>query len=309
MKPQTGPKHFPSDFDYNYHNDTAIVECKIGKKTNLRKLDPWALCYKEYLESFSKSVLRIQMKLPKELKYRKYEFESFKRRISYLQLNNSKISFEIIALDTVQTLYNRDELLFRPSSEIIHDIVSPRNAEDTPGKLEKDFQAFLFGGTILDSIKDKGYNKEIYRRLGVLGADFYNLKNDYKVYREYPTGVFDTQIFEENRILSTYYIDILGFNKHKHLALIELKLNDPKLEAISQILDYALFGIMYKKQLCNVLQKDLCPDKFEQKPIACYLANNHFHEKLNWILKYYKSDNKEYGFSINMIELGKTTKI
>lgn len=40
-------------------------------------------------------------------------------------------------------------------------------------------------------------------------------------------------------------------------SLIELKFNDPKLEVVSQVLNYALFFNAYKKQLAPLLDNKL----------------------------------------------------
>jgi hypothetical protein len=306
MKPKTGSHHFTDEFDYDLSGQTAVLQSKT--KINLRKIDPWALCYKEWLEKEHQIIVnKIQLVLQSNIKYSIAEFESFKRRISFLNLNNQGIDFEIIANNSIITLYTQRELLDRPTNEIINPILKDRNAEDEPGRLEKDFQAFLFGGTILGNKKSTTLDYAgIYRRLGVLGEDFYQLKSSFKVLREYPTGVFNIQVLEKNRILPTYFVDIVAFNKRKELSVIELKLNDPKIEVISQLLDYALFFRGYKDQICRLIKDSWTPLDFEQKPIACYVANNHFHDKFEGLMKYYITDPKTFGFKFHMITLGAT---
>jgi len=312
LKPKTGHGHFTKKFEYNYdfQNHTAIVSCKNPKGTSFRMLDPWALCYKEWIESQNEMVSNIKLILGPDCTHKLPEIESFKRRISFLQLNNPPIVFEIEVNGKSEPLYSLNDLLNRPAHEIIHKEVNIRTAGDKPGRLEKDFQAFLFGGTILSDTQGLSTNyADIYRRLGVLGDDFYNLKESYKVLREYPTGVFHSKIVKSNRILPTYFIDIVTFNKRKELSIIELKLNYPKIESISQILDYALFSVTYKNQLSKILKDNFCPDKFEEKPIACYLVNNQFHPGFDSIIKYYNSDPKKFGFKLFKIDLGRTTLI
>jgi hypothetical protein len=307
MKPKTGSHHFTNEFDYDLIGQTAIVQSK--SKISLRKIDPWALCYKKWLETeHNLATNKIQLVLQSNTKYSPAEFESFIRRVSFLNINNNPgLDFEVIVDNNKVTLYDLHNLLNRPSNEIINSKLNERNALDVPGRLEKDFQAFLFGGTILANTNNAVIDYSgIYRRLGVLGEDFYQLKNNYKVLREFPTGVFDTTVLEKNRILPTYFTDIVAFNKHKELAVIELKLNDSKIEVISQLLDYALFFRSYKSQIAQVIKDNLCPDNFETKPIACYVANNHFHPKFEDIRKYYSTNGKKFGFSMNMITLGAT---
>lgn len=306
MKPKTGSHHFTDEFDYDLSGQTAVLQSKT--KINLRKIDPWALCYKEWLEKEHQIIVnKIQLVLQSNIKYSIAEFESFKRRISFLNLNNQGIDFEIIANNSIIALYTLRELIDRPTNEIINPILKDRNAEDEPGRLEKDFQAFLFGGTILGNKKSTTLDYAgIYRRLGVLGEDFYKLKSSFKVLREYPTGVYNIHVLEKNRILPTYFVDIVAFNKRKELSVIELKLNDPKIEVISQLLDYALFFRAYKEQICHLIKSSLTPTDFDQKTIACYVANNHFHEKFEGLMKYYVTDPKKFGFKLYMITLGAT---
>jgi hypothetical protein len=308
MKPQTGSKHFTSKLDYSVSGNTAIVEIK--EKIDLRKVDPWALCYKEWLECEHQiHVNSIQLIILHNVKYKTSEIEAFIRRISFLNIVNPTIRFDVIVSDDNVKLLDIHSLINRPTNEIIHQEIGKRDGKDKPGKLEKDFQVFLFGGTILsENMTPKNYT-EIYNRLGVLGVDFYQLKNSYKVLREFPIGAFSNTVSEKDRILPTNFIDIVSFNKRKELAVIELKLNDPKIEVISQLLDYALFFRAYKPQIVNLIKDNLCPANFEKKPIACYVANNHFHPRLKGIIKYYATDAKKFGFSLNMITLGVTRAI
>ena len=273
-------------------------------------VDPWALCYKEWLKSEHQILVNnIQLIIPGNVKYKTFEIEAFIRRISFLNIVNPTIRFDVIVSDANVKLLDIHSLINRPTYEIIHQEFGKRDGKDKPGKPEKDFQVFLFGGTILsDNMTPKNY-AEIYNRMGVLGVDFYQLKKSYKVLREFPVGAFRNTISKKNRILPTNFIDIVSFNKRKELAVIELKLNDPKIEVISQVLDYALFFRAYKLQIVNLIKDNLCPAGFEEKPIACYVANNHFHPRFEGILKYYITDSKKFGFSLNMIKLGETRVI
>lgn len=308
FKIKTGPGNFSNEFDYDYdlNSQTATIQSK--DKIDLRKLDPWSLCYKEWLEKEHQvKVIKIQLVLNSSSKFSDSKFESFKRRISFLQLNNPTIEFEIISSTKITPLYSLNDLLNRPANEIINNKLNQRNAEDEPGRLEKDFQAFLFGGTILSTSNNVNIDyKSIYRRLGVLGVDFYQLKKDYKVLREFPTGVFDAGISSKSRILPTYFIDIVALNKRNEFSVIELKLNDSKIEVISQLLDYALYFRLYKDQISDLLKNDLPTQNLKNKTIACYVANNYYHPRFESISKYYVTNPKKFGFKIHIIILGAT---
>ncbi len=313
MKPKTGPHHFSDLIDYDLQGKIAIITPKKLVSDILRITEVWGLAYYQWLiEDNNISVDKIIFDLVNVAGIKPPETESFIRRISYLNLNNP-FTLEIKAHNNNQ-LYSKDELENRPLNEIIILKFAQRTSNDIPGRLEKDFQAFLFGGSILNNANTatQAYDL-IYRRLGVLGTDFYQLKKNYKLIREFPTGVFQNIVEEKNRILPTYYIDIVAFNKHRELSIIELKLNDSKLHVISQILDYALFALCYRKQIIqsvvNHIGREFCPVGFENKPIACYVANNYFHKRFDVISKYYAPQPKGFNWKLNKIVLGETTTI
>lgn len=115
MKPKTGSHHFTNEFDYDVIGLTAILQSKV--KTNLRKMDPWALCYKEWLDSaYAIKVNTIQLVFSGSSNYSIPEFESFRRRISFLQQNNPTLKFEIIQNSTPVLLYDLHDLLNRPAT-------------------------------------------------------------------------------------------------------------------------------------------------------------------------------------------------
>jgi len=76
-----------------------------------------------------------------------------------------------------------------------------------------------------------------------------------RIIREFPTGVFKDTISQNNRILPTEFIDVVTFNKHGNLAVIEIKLNDSQLEVIAQLLDYALFFRCYRDDLLPIIER------------------------------------------------------
>ena len=312
MKPRTGSHHFSNLVDYDLRDKTAIISPKKVGADILRIAEVWGLAYYYWLtQDNSKLINKIVFDLSRVPDIALPEFECFKRRISYLNLNNP-FDIEIKTLVTTH-LYTKDELESRPLNEIISLKFPQRTSNDTPGRLEKDFQAFLFGDSILNANTTTINYELVYRRLGVLGIDFYKLKKEYKLIREFPTGVFLNNVNKINRILPTYYVDIVAFNKHQELSVIELKLNDPKLHVLSQVLDYALFAICYRKQLIqsvvNHLGRQFCPVGFENKPIACYVANNYFHKRFDDISQYYAPQSKGFNWKFNKIILGETKTI
>lgn len=310
MKPQTGSHHFSGQLNYDLQGSTAIVTPKKAGSDILRIAEVWGLAYYNWLtKGNGKSVDKITFDLT-TFNLNLPEFESFKRRVSYLNLNNPFLIE--IKYQTPISLYSKHEILNRPTNEIIIPGFKQRTSDDTPGRLEKDFQVFLFGGTILKNTSNQQVDyKLIYRRLGLLGFDFYKLGKAFKIIRELPTGVFNGTIANKNRVLSTYYIDIVAFNKSNELAIIELKLNDSKLQVISQLLDYALFAVSYKKQIVQMLHKHVeqqyCPQNFENKPISCYIANNYFHPKFDDISVYYAPEPKGFNLKFKKVVLGETT--
>jgi len=224
------------------------------------------------------------------------------------------LQFELVLNGKSEILYNSIDLINRPNNEKVILQFKKRETDDTPGRLEKDLQAFLFGKSIMDgktSLTDDDLMK-IYRRLAVLGTDFFGLNKSYGLIREFPTGVFNGNISNKTRILPTYFVDVIGFNNRRELAVIELKLNDTKLEVISQLLDYMLFFISYKNQIAEVIKKYVgpkhYPEGFEKKPIAVYVANNRFHPNFEKIKQFYAPKDEKFGFKLYQIILGETTK-
>lgn len=312
MKPQTGSHHFSGQLDYDLQGSTAIISPKKAGSDILRIAEVWGLAYYNWITNENgKMVDKIVYDL-NTLNFSPPDLESFKRRISYLNLNNP-FSLKIKSHNPI-TLYSKSEIVNRPSYEIIIDEFKKRTSDDVPGRLEKDFQVFLNGGSILQNATKQPIDyKLIYRRLGLLGIDFYNLKKKFKVIRELPTGAFRNSKSRRNRILPTYYIDIVAFNKHSELSIIELKLNDSKLQVISQLLDYALFAACYREQVFQMVLKHIgheyCPHNFQKKPIACYVANNRFHPKFDEISEYYAPEPKGFGLKFRKVVLGETILI
>ena len=312
-KPRVGSGYFSSLFDYNFDGTQAIVILKPTKdnKSYYRLLDVWGLSYLVWLlENRSIEVKIVKFIIPFEAE--KCKLEALKRRLSFLNINNTDLEIKLEVFGKLITLYNFNELIERPSDELIIPEFAKRRADDKPGKLEKDFQAYLFGKSIMDrklSLSDDDLMK-IYRRLAVLGSDFYKLQKPFGIIREFPTGVFKRRRSKESRILATNFIDVLAFNRNNELALIELKLNDTKLEVLSQLLDYMLFYTSYKEQIIGVVKRHLgdnhYPEGFEKKSINGYIANNRFHPRFEKIKKYYTPRSDQFGFRLKQITLGQT---
>jgi len=265
-------------------------------------LDPWGLAFiNEIEDNTAEKVKQIVfvIDIPRD-NDKKADIESFIRRISFLALNNKELQFSAIIGGVKQNLYiTKDALFNRPNTEIIREELPPRDDEEEPGRTEKDFQAFLFG-------KGSGKDQRINERLAILGMDFYNLGGkEIGILREFGTGVFNKEKSEKQRILPTEFIDIVTLNKYREIAVIELKLNDPKIEVISQILDYALFFRCYKDKLFSILRKEF-KGKIREDNIVCYVANNHFHPMHSKIRRYYTTEKNDYKFKMKQITLGYT---
>ena len=307
IKPKIGPKHFPSLFDYDYDSNNRVAHLYLKRisKENLRRFDPWGLAYVEFIQAQGQEVKKIVYGLKNPHSNLKH-FEAFKRRTSFLHINNSNLSFEIKMENNPYKLYQLEGLKRRPANEIIRDSINIRSADNVSGRLEKDFQVFLFGSQQIS-------NAKIRERLGLLGFDFYNLKTSYLSIREFPTGVFDQKVSRNTMILPADFIDFVSFNKYGQLSLIEIKVNDSKLESISQILDYILYFYSYRSKLNQLikitLQKNNYPPKFITKKYIGYLINNYFHLQFDKIKKYYSTQNSYFDFELKQIKLGATENI
>jgi len=108
-----------------------------------------------------------------------------------------------------------------------------------------------------------------------------------------------------NQLTPTEFVDIVTLNRRGYLSVIELKLDDPKLEVMSQLLDYALYFACYGDKILNVLNdnSDLRPAKDR---IMCYVVNNRFHPRFDDIFQYYSTKEKSYKFQIFKVILGDT---
>jgi len=299
------PNNYPECMNYTLDGQRAVIELHKGfSKKEFRRLDSWALAFVSEAEDELKiKINQLTFIINRSIDDYKYDFESFKRRVSFLNINNSNISCEIILNNENIELYYKNSLFNRPEYEVIRHEIKDRSDKDKGDLLEKAFQAFLFG-------KDLGKEIRTNDRLAILGEHFYKSKGkDYGVLREFPTGVFKEHIKENCRLMPTESVDIITLNKLGNLSVIELKLDDEQLEVISQILDYALFFRCY----INLLKKlpiivETFGENIRKNDIHCYVVNNHFHPRFNNILKYYSTKDKGYDFQLIKIVLGYTTE-
>ncbi len=305
---------WPKCLKYKLIDRTATVTLP-GKKlqNDARKMDSWGIaffdhCRKEAANPPERLIFEITGTIPKQSLPK---LESLKRRLSYL--NCGDLVDTTLIIDGVKhPLYSRYELKNRPPIEVIRTDFAERSDEDTPGRLEKDFQSYLFG-------KGKGKDDKTVRtneRLAIIGEDFRDLnrkKEAFVMEREFPTGAFKGKKTEDSRILPTEYIDVVSFNKWGQLALIELKVNDSGLQVIAQSLDYALFFFSYRDQLWQLLE-DKLKRRPKKKKIVLYVANNCFHKHFDAVAKYYSPSDKSdksvtFDFDIKKVVLGHTASI
>ncbi len=124
----------------------------------------------------------------------------------------------LLKADNNVKLYSIKELTDRPDREVVRSDFSDHGDDDTPGRLEKDFQAYLFGKGLHDpSDPDISRTNE---RLAIFGEHFVRIgktksgrkRSKYEVVREFPTGAFDREVKESTRILSTEFVDLVTLN-------------------------------------------------------------------------------------------------
>jgi hypothetical protein len=310
MKTLTGKKGgFPSIIKYEVSPDGKTVTTQLLKadKNSFRQFDPWTLAFACFAEDSLKSKvssitfqISSKIQIPDSNNFSQF-FEAFKRRVSFLKINNTALNmdFDIILDNRLVKLYDEKSLFNRPSNEVIHTDIVDRDDKDKPGRLKKVFQAFLYGKDLPVRTND---------RLAILGEHFLNVKSkNLEILREFPTGVFDKKIKENSRIMMTDYVDLVSINKFGRLSVIELKVDDNALlELISQVLDYALFFSCYSGRLLKTgTIKDTLNNSIIKEGIDCYAAANYFHPKLNKIWPYYHTGDK-YNFKLYRVLLGQT---
>lgn len=269
-------------------------------KASLRELDSWSAAYVGYQRDNGKEVKSLQMVVERRVNNNSLpDFEAFRRRASYLKEINTDIQIEVRNENECVQLMSLKELFDRSSqNESVRSNLKKRGDDDSPGRLEKDFQAFLFG---------KGLNRDRREndRCTLFGEDFYNMKDkNCGIIREFPTGVFRKTISRASRILPTEFVDLVTLNKREELSIIEIKIDEPELSVLSQLLDYALFFRCYWEQIRELLKDELRLKKNLSLPFICYVVNSHYHPLFDTASSLYTPNKKEHGFEMVKITLG-----
>lgn len=273
---------------------TAV--CQVSEVfAELRKIDPWLMVFVDAIETEFPDRRLYAFRIELGTCPDKCDLESFRRRLSYLALNNGWHGSLLVAGKEEKIYQSDKELLERPDNEVVDDKVAKRNdSDDSNGKIEKNFQTWL-----------AGEHRENNERLAVLGKDFEN-GGKAPVLREFPVGVFNQAKGNDSRLISKGWIDLVSLNKHGELALIELKVNDKKLDVIAQALDYALFFACYRTSLFEYLSMQGLVPLSQESTIRCYIANNTFHPQFEKITPYYAPCLNKWPFSFAQIFLGET---
>lgn len=309
---QRGKAHYwPACFDYNMENGCATIEAnKQLTKKEFRRLDSWGLAFINHAKERTANVKVSKISFIVKGRGQDFElnFEAFKRRVSYLNINNEDMIFEIICNKEPVSLYNKQALFNRPPNELIRDFINDRGDTDKGCRLEKDFQAFLYG---YGFNKGEGSNKKEDRtndRLAIIGEHFFKVKQKKMgILREFPTGVFINSISKSTQLLPTEFVDIVTLNKWDYLSVIELKLDDSQLEVVSQLLDYALFFGCYADKLFELIREKTSV-KPKRKIFYCYVVNNYFHNRFDEVFKFYSTQGKSYNFKMFKVVLGAITE-
>ena len=299
---------YPRDINFSFEDGGKTLRAElIGKldKKDLRRFDPWTLaCAADAQKSCNTRISKIVFSLAKVDSVHPpffLNYEALKRRISFLNINNENVQFELYQNGRKDELYDKISLFHRPETEVIRPTVSKRSEDNEASFLEKAFQSFLYG---------KGLKIRTNDRLAILGEDFYQMKRkEIGIIREFPTGAFKEKVTKSTSITPTELVDLVTLNKWEKLSVIELKLDNPGLEVISQILDYSLYFVCYRKHLIPLLNKELKAKLKQTDDFYCYVVNNHFHPRFNDILEFYNIGKKKYGFILKKIVLGETTEI
>lgn len=294
---------WPASFDYTIEPEKITLKANRKlNKSGYRCLDSWGMALFHHVKTRNMNIKAISLVINKNGRSWTPDMESLKRRVSFLDINNEDIDFTVEYHNRRVGLYGQKALFERPDTEVIRDSLNQRGDNDKGRFLEKSFQAFLFG---------KGLEKESRTndRLAILGEHFFQLKKKgYGVLREFPTGAYLKSKSRRNRITPTDFVDIVTLNRWGNLSVIELKLDDPKLEVMSQLLDYALFFCCYKTKILKLLEKEGSNLRPRKGDIMCYVVNNRFHKRFDDIFQYYRTKKSHpFGFQMFKVVLGHTT--
>jgi len=299
-------KGWPANFEYEI--EPAGI-CKllwkyVESKVSWRRLDSWGVafllhCERHTCEKFQALEIHVRNFPENPIPVQSARLEALKRRLSFLNATHDEFRIALIVNGSEYALYSAQELFDRPESEIVRQRYKVRGDDDKGERLEKDFQAFLYG---------LGFESKEGRcdRLALLGEDF-NKANRFEwgVDREFPTGAFAGQIQESTRLLPTEYIDLVSLNKYRQLSVIELKINDTSLRVVSQLLDYALFFAAYRDQLVPIVNERIrYSGEIESKVIVCYVANNLYHQRFDEVAHFYGKNADRHGLKFVKLTLG-----
>jgi hypothetical protein len=292
---------WPEDLIYNAKEEAGSVQTTVtvadsAKYSVWKRIDPWGLSFFETVKAENThKPIRLRFSVPDpKTQADKCQYEALKRRLSYLaQANDFRKQISLMRGDLEDELYSWADLTNRPDNEVIHTDFSVKSDTDKPGRLEKDFQAYLFGkGLYENSGPDV---KRTNERLALLGPDFVRIqkvtsfKNQkgFKVEREFPTGVFDVEVKNGTRVLPTEHVDLVTLNRRGELAVIELKFDANDLEVVAQVLNYALFFHSYRSRLNSVLKSRFACST-EGRKLVTYLVSNEFHPRFESVWPYYR---------------------
>ena len=295
-KPGGWPAEFTLSADETADNVEINVDASQAGDAAWKRVDPWGFAFLGHIrETSAPKPLRLNffLGLPRSPKG-PATYEALKRRLSYLTSANAADHLQVGLFrdGSVDPLYTKEQLAQRPPTEVIRSSFEGRTDKDTPGRLEKDFQTYLFGKGLYENVG--AHTLRTNERLALLGGDFFGVgklasarkQGGYKVEREFPTGAFSGSVKEANRILPTEYVDLVTLNRKGDLAVIEIKFDDPKLEVIAQVLNYALFFHSYRTQLTPLLDDKLgCATT--GKKLVTYLVSNIFHARFRRVWPYY----------------------
>ena len=138
------PNNFPGCMNYSIDNQHATIELNKGfKKKEFRRFDSWALAFIAEAENeLNIKITHLTFQINKISESHRYDLESFKRRVSFLNINNEDILFEIYLNKNKVELYDKKTLFSRPDYEIIHSEIKDRSDQDKGDLLEKHSRLF-----------------------------------------------------------------------------------------------------------------------------------------------------------------------
>ena len=136
---------------------TISLDSHLDNKKAMRRVDPWGLAFLVYSESrCSLEIHRIKFSISGDTNDIWIQnriapnIEAFHRRVSFLNINNIGLSFEIDINHEPLSLYTKDSLFNRPVDEIIRTNLN-KPQDNQVGRLEKNFQTWLNANDVKDA--------------------------------------------------------------------------------------------------------------------------------------------------------------